>query len=81
MRKILIYGYYGYGNFGDDLFVLISKQLANNKLQLKPIYIGYRLQYLNGEYIKAKSRFQRLLHLLRVILVYRKVLFFGGGEL
>lgn len=40
MKKIFFKGYYGFSNFGDDIFVLTADYITKKYLNCQAIFIG-----------------------------------------
>lgn len=94
-RKIFLYGYYGFNNFGDDLILrsLIENIMSYGKTEFlvrslnKGPYLGENVVYTKVDKIIANSkvnRAYRLVKYLKKILLYIKKTDFvivGGGTL
>ncbi|WP_307745275.1 polysaccharide pyruvyl transferase family protein [uncultured Phascolarctobacterium sp.] len=94
-RKIFLYGYYGFNNFGDDLILrsLIENIMSYGKTEFlvrslnKGPYLGENVVYTKVDKIIANSkvnRAYRLVKYLKKILLYVKKTDFvivGGGTL
>lgn len=78
-RTILIKGYYGFENVGDDVFCLVSnKYLNTNHSDIKTIYIGSNIPNAVNS-IKINSNYLRRFIELYYMLKVNKIIFFGGS--
>ena len=79
--KILLLGYYGHKNFGDDLLLsIVSERLSNNPLVTK---IGVSCSEMGSNYISAMApwidRIETMPRRRSFIGDYDRVIFGGGG--
>lgn len=83
MRRIYIKGYYGFKNFGDDIFMLVSQHIFDNHLtEFTPIYIGTDLPIVSSTYnITLRPRNQTMRRFLELKNIFRceYILYFGGS--
>lgn len=82
MKKVYIKGYFGYKNFGDDLFLLTSSYIFSEVLEgITPVYIGTDLPILSDKSIvkKAKSNFIKKMIEFYIIFRVDYIIYFGGS--
>ncbi|MDJ1090133.1 polysaccharide pyruvyl transferase family protein [Macrococcus caseolyticus] len=77
-KKVFVKGYYGFGNFGDDIFCAVINWRLKNFTDYDPIFIGRG--FPKGiNYIKTKGNIHRNFLELYYSIRSKHIIFFGGS--
>lgn len=79
MKRLILYGHYGFNNFGDDIFLQVADLIFTKDKYKAYVLVKNNIYLENIKVIKYKNALHKLFIMVYMLLRSRKVVIFGGS--